>query len=217
MDKLELVDKEEEIKKVVEELVEKEIMKEEVVEKEIKNVLTEKEKEIFLVIFVGSLWQRAIYCAEIYSNYKGELLTTSTVFKCLKYNILCPKGLFNFMKPYLEKIYKTGFLLPHEYKNNMYISRAINYYSIGYNTFKYWPEFPVNYHKFVKDYLLYLAAETKVKTNKHEEMEDLLQNQSVEEFCDLIDEWDLDLFLYSAFSDSLTTDILLTLAKTISR
>jgi len=62
-------------------------------------------------------------------NYKPN---AKLLLKCVKYNLLAPTGSYNKMKPYLEKIYSTGFLLPSEFRQEELVNRAISLFSSAY-------------------------------------------------------------------------------------
>ena len=233
------------------------------------NERVDKELEIFLLIFCAIIWERSIKCTNLYCKIKSERTRIDVLFKCLKYNMMAPTGLLSTMRPFLAKIYKNGFLLPSEYKHNKYVEKSIKLYREGYEHLKYWPEYEVNYNKFIYNYInkeiqeVKIQEEVRIKEEKEieeieeieiEELEevekeieedilgkkvelkirekveikeeikedikqeekDILEKLERNEFCDLVDDWNINLFLYSGFSDVIYIDMLRVICKTLN-
>ena len=90
------------------------------------------EKNAFLLCFSTIIWKRIFSCLVLYSEYKQIELSSDNVLKCFKYNLLAPSGFVEILKPYILKALNTGFLMPKDYQDNIYVKRAIKLFSEAY-------------------------------------------------------------------------------------
>ena len=151
----------------------------------------EKEKKAFLLCFTAVIWRR-IFCTMIlYNNLRKLPSDSENLLKCLKYNLLAPTGFVNEIKPYILKTLKNGFLMPGDYKDNMYVKRAIKLFGDAYQIYKKGGNNKEE-KKFVSSYISDVFFNS--FNEKNQEIIDCI-NTGTENICDLIDSWDIELGL----------------------
>lgn len=158
------------------------------------------EKQAFVLSFLAIIWRRVLITVYIYCQHNSVPISSNVVLKCLKYNILSPTGIGNTLKPYLSKALDVGFLMPEDYRGNVYAERAVKLFNETYTILKRNDRSEMN---FVHDY----AASAFEKTNQFwkEETEDTIippentnENDHSCKLCSLIDSWDVNLGLINS-------------------
>lgn len=163
-----------------------------------KNTQISQEQHAFILCFLAIIWRRVLITVYLYCNHNGVTMSSNVVLKCLKYNVLAPTGIGNDLRPYLTRALDVGFLMPEEYKNNIYAERAVKLFGDAYKI--------INNNKgeemnFIHEY----AASSFEKTSKmfrKELIDTNLSDSEIEEepkhsckLCNYIDLWDINLGL----------------------
>ena len=154
-------------------------------EKEKKEIEDTKEKYAFIISFTAVCWQKIWLTSLIYCQQKKISITNSVILKSLKYELLSTKGVFFEIEPFLRKALLQGFLMPKEYNGNEYVKKAIQLFGESYKISKIIDkeEKRIAEIKFMNNYVYTLFK------NKKEYKTD-------ENFCELIESWDIELGLY---------------------
>lgn len=169
-----------------------------------KMEILNKEKYAFILAFTASIWKRIWHTMILYCEHQCCTISTVSLLKSLKYNLLSPTGIVSELEPFLEKALTDGFLMPKYYKSNSYVERAIRLYGDTYKISSIEDSIKRKEEeiKFIKDYVSSVFTEDETKKDK--ERDDIIKNfenfkmengKHVCEFCDLIDIWDIDVSL----------------------
>jgi hypothetical protein len=161
-----------------------------------------KEKYSFVLAFSATCWKRIWYCIILYCNHQKTQVTNSIILKCLKYNLLCPTGIFFEIEPYLKKALTEGFLMPKEYGSNFYIKRSVRLFGETYkiSKIKDKEEKKKSEMKFIHSFAA--TVFTDKKKEKEKELFDIIKkipnfekNEKHCTFCELIENWDIEIGL----------------------
>ncbi len=162
----------------------------------IKNL--SKEQYAFFLSFAASCFKRICSTLILYSKHNNKVLSSINLMKCIKYNMLSPTGIFNEIEPYLLKALEQGFLMPNEFKKNLYAERAISLFSDTYKIGSVKDEkikkrMEYNFiHNFASDIDFKDKKEEKdIIKNIPNYEENKLGNEHICSFCELVNIWEI--------------------------
>jgi len=179
-----------------------------------------KEQNAFILSFLAIIFRRVWITAKIYSLHQNHPIDANMFLKCLKYNVLAETGIGNLLKPFLVKALTEGFLMPNDYKGNVYAERAVKLFGEAYKIctkHNHSKDEELNFiHGYAssalidmqnalldnrKEALDLMADVTTVPNPSYDNLSDDLENLSLSEkkhhceLCHLIDLWDLKMEL----------------------
>lgn len=158
----------------------------------------------FILVFMAIIWRRVLITSLIYCEHNKVKICKDIILKALKFNIYSPVGITNIIKPYINKALKDGFLMPRDYRKNIYVTRAIKLYKDGYDVIK--SNVRLGEIDFLSNYALTIFStdEADIKL-VDEEKKDILEyvgddhlNDIIDErictckLCDLVNSWDIN-------------------------
>lgn len=127
----------------------------------------------FILVFMAIIWRRVWITTLIYSDHNEIKISKDIILKSLKFNIYSTAGIGNTLKPFIVKALKDGFLMPSDYKQNLYATRAIKLYKPAHDVIKM--KNRDEEIKFIKEYALkVLNIENKKVNDLIEENKDTL-------------------------------------------
>lgn len=173
----------------------------------------------FIISFIAVIWRRIWVTSLTYCDHNDININHHIVIKSLKYNLLSPTGICNTIKPYLIKALNIGFLMPQDYKDNMYAERAVKLFSEAYE---------ISYDmvkelEFIHEYASYVFEYDDPFLHNLEESFDAFNDidgfdtssTNITHFdgdhkcklCDLMETWDIELNL--VYSDDIYQNIIM--------
>lgn len=158
------------------------------------------EQQAFILSFLAVIWRRVLITVYIYCDHNCITMSSNVVLKCLKYNVLAPTGIGNTLKPYITKALDVGFLMPEDYKSNIYVERAVKLFGDAYKIIK---NNRKDEMKFIHDYAA-AAFEKTYKLLKKEIEDTQFSDEQIEQpkhsckLCDLVQLWDINLGLVNS-------------------
>ena len=90
--------------------------------------------DIFIVIFSAIIWRRVYVTAFIFTNHNRINMSPHIILQCLKFTLFSNAGLLNQLRPYMEKAFTDGFIMPQLSRQNRYVTIAVKLFSEIYNS-----------------------------------------------------------------------------------
>ena len=88
--------------------------------------------QTFILLFSAIIWRRVYVTAFIFSNHNGISLSPQIIQQCLKFTLFSEVGLVNQLRPYMEKAFTDGFMMPQLSRQNRYANIASKLFSKVY-------------------------------------------------------------------------------------
>ena len=152
------------------------------------------EKYTFILCFLSVLWRRIFLSLIVYSKEKNIDIDFENILKCLKYNLFAPTGFVENLRPFIIKAMTKGFLMPKDFRHNIYVKKAIYLFSEAYvicriedNEYRKKKE-----KEFIINYCCDVFKNT--EENRQEALE-ITKNLEGNSFSELVDIWDIDFSL----------------------
>ena len=89
--------------------------------------------QTFILIFSAIIWRRVYVTAFIFSHHNGINLSPQIIQQCLKFTLFSEIGLVNQLRPYMEKTFTDGFMMPQLSRQNRYATIAAKLFSKVYD------------------------------------------------------------------------------------